>query len=492
MARNLTIAACLREIPYLEPEAWVKTLKTTSGTLLLRSQGRTRAQLSLLATHPARVLRARENQCEWLAGDATATLVDSPWAQLESWLERFTLPELSESLWPLGGAFGYWGYDLRHQLEPRLTRTAVNDLQIWDCWIGFYPSLLVFDHSAHKSWIVATGLDAEARFSPVLQEAQFTFWRERLSAAQAITPSHLSATISPPGADVSMPIDELLAASGAQSNLSPEAYQERVRLALAYIRQGDIYQVNLSHRLTGRWPGDSWSLYRKLIQLEPAPFSGWLDGGDLALASVSPELFLRIDGREIRTCPIKGTRPRGKDAASDALFAQELRQSAKENAELVMITDLLRNDLGKVCEPGSVRVPALGQLESFPQVHHLYSTVEGRLRPKVSHGEALAQCFPGGSITGAPKIRAMDIIDELEPVTRGPYTGSLGYVGFNGRSQWNILIRTAIWRQNQVWFQTGGGIVADSDPKAEYLETLHKARGFLTALRAAQVDSTRV
>jgi para-aminobenzoate synthetase component 1 len=207
-----------------------------------------------------------------------------------------------------------------------------------------------------------------------------------------------------------------------------------------------------------------------------------MDCGDFQLASSSPELFLRVSGSHIQTRPIKGTRPRSSDPTRDAQFTYELQTSSKEMAELVMITDLLRNDLGKVCEFGSVQVPELVRLERFPQVQHLVSTVEGRLRSGVTHFAAFASCFPGGSITGAPKIRAMEIIDELEPISRGPYTGALGYLGFNRESQLSITIRTAICKSGAAYFHAGAGIVADSIPEAEYDETLAKARGFLGAI----------
>ena len=217
----------------------------------------------------------------------------------------------------------------------------------------------------------------------------------------------------------------------------------------------------------------------------PAPFSAFIDTGDFQIASSSPERFLRLSGQHVQTRPIKGTRPRDANPQRDAQLAYELQSSEKECAELVMITDLLRNDLGRVCEFGSIAVPELMRLEKFPQVQHLASTVEGRLRPELSHLDALRACFPGGSISGAPKFRAMEIIDELEPVTRGPYTGSIGYLGFNRESQFNIAIRTAIVRQEHVWFQVGAGIVADSDPEMEYSETLAKAAGFEAALKLA-------
>jgi para-aminobenzoate synthetase component 1 len=243
--------------------------------------------------------------------------------------------------------------------------------------------------------------------------------------------------------------------------------------------------VNLSHRLTAVLPVSPRRLFQRLIEISPAPFSAYLDAGAVQLVSSSPELFLRISGTQIQTRPIKGTRPRSADPERDAQLSYQLQTSAKEMAELVMITDLLRNDLGRVCEFGSVRVAELARLERYPQVQHLVSTVEGSLRPDIPHLGALAGCFPGGSITGAPKIRAMQIIDELEPVSRGPYTGALGYLGFNGESQFSIVIRTALCRRGLVHFHTGAGIVADSRPEAEYLETMAKARGFLETLRSA-------
>jgi para-aminobenzoate synthetase component 1 len=266
------------------------------------------------------------------------------------------------------------------------------------------------------------------------------------------------------------------------SNVSRSQFINAVNRAQSYIRAGDIYQVNLSHRLMSPWEFSGWELFENLRAASPAPFSAFLNCGEFQVASSSPEMFLRLSGNEIQTRPIKGTRPRARDATRDAQLTYELQTSAKEMAELVMVTDLLRNDLGKVCEFGSVQVPELVRLERYPQVQHLVSTIEGRLRRGVTHLSALASCFPGGSITGAPKYRAMEIIDELEPLARGPYTGALGYLGFNRESQLNIIIRTALCKAGAAYFNVGAGIVADSIPEAEYEETLAKARGFFEAL----------
>jgi para-aminobenzoate synthetase component 1 len=351
-------------------------------------------------------------------------------------------------------------------------------LELPDCHVGFYDSLVVFDHHLAKTWIVSTGLSADGSRSERSAIQCAEFWKALLlgeSNSQPLRDAGRSAT----GATSTC--------SGIEptvtSNLTRDEFLSRVHRAQAYIRAGDIYQVNLSHRLATPFSSSGWQLFQNLSNVSPAPFSASVDCGDFQLASSSPELFLRLSGGHIQTRPIKGTRPRSSDPTRDAQLTYELQTSSKEMAELVMITDLLRNDLGKVCEFGSVQVPELVRLERFPQVQHLVSTVEGRLFSGVTHFAAFASCFPGGSITGAPKFRAMEIIDELEPIARGPYTGALGYLGFNRESQLSITIRTAVCKNGAAYFHAGAGIVADSIPAAEYDETLAKARGFLQALR---------
>jgi para-aminobenzoate synthetase component 1 len=258
-----------------------------------------------------------------------------------------------------------------------------------------------------------------------------------------------------------------------------------VEHAREYIRAGDIYQVNLAHRFRAVWPqgADPFALYLRLRESSPAPHAAYLSLGGRTVLSSSPESFLKMSGNVIRTRPIKGTRPRFADPVADERALRELMTSDKERAELVMITDLLRNDLGMVCEYGSVQVTGLLQPETFEQVHHLVSTVEGTLRPDISHARALAACFPGGSITGAPKKRAREIIQELEPCPRGLYTGAVGFLGANGESHFSIAIRTVVVECGESSFHTGAGIVADSVPELEWEETLHKAAGILEAAR---------
>ncbi len=260
-----------------------------------------------------------------------------------------------------------------------------------------------------------------------------------------------------------------------------EEFVALVRRAQEYIAAGDIYQVNLSHRFASPWSGEPWVFYEALRHYSPAPYAAFLDLGGSAVLSASPELFLKMSDRAIRTRPIKGTRPRRADAMADECSAFDLITSPKEVSELIMITDLERNDLGSVCDFGSVTVPELLKLERHEQVFHLVSTVEGRLRAGVDHAAAFRACFPGGSITGAPKKRAREIIAELEPTPRGLYTGALGWFGFNGESQFSISIRTVVIEGDVAHFQVGAGIVADSSPEAEWQETLDKAAGILLA-----------
>jgi para-aminobenzoate synthetase component I len=275
------------------------------------------------------------------------------------------------------------------------------------------------------------------------------------------------------------------AVQGSALDFRPEVgrdeYMRIVRRAKEYIAAGDIYQVCLAHRFSTPFHGDPWPLYLALRTASPAPHAAYLALGDETVLSSSPECFLKMSGQTISTRPIKGTRPRRSDPREDEREAGELLSSPKETAELIMITDLERNDLGSVCDYGSVAATELLLLERYAQVFHLVSTVEGRLREGISHVQALAACFPGGSISGAPKKRALEIIRELEPSPRGLFTGAIGYFGYNGESQFNIAIRTVLITDGEASFHVGAGITADSDPEKEWEETLHNASGILLA-----------
>jgi para-aminobenzoate synthetase component 1 len=509
------------------PESLVEQLKGESGIVLLRSAlfDSPQARYSFVAANPFLTFQSSGSRCEIFCADSQLSTFNSqpnfgnPWHLLDSLMSRYELLDEVDLPFPLGGCFGYWGYDLKNFTEPKLPRRAVNDLELPDCHVGFYDSLVVFDHRLGKTWIVSTGLDADGSRSEARAREQAEFWRTLLTddGARTLTPaltlSERERENRPPvsgkskrsdaartlensnGRTTALPLPGGEGWSEGErhtqtqqiiSNLSRADFLSAVEHAQRYIRAGDIYQANLSQRLTAPCEFSGWELFERLSAVSSAPFSAFLDCGEFQIASSSPEQFLCMSGSHIVTRPIKGTRPRDGDPTRDAQLAYELQTSPKELAELVMITDLLRNDLGKVCEFGSVQVPELAKLEKFAQVQHLVSTVEGRLRKDVTHFAALASCFPGGSITGAPKFRAMEIIDELEPIARGPYCGCHGYLGFNRESQVSITIRTAVCKDGLAHFNVGAGIVADSNPEAEYEETLAKARGFLAALSSSR------
>ena len=444
------------------------------GVVLLRGSGDfPQARYSFVVANPFLVFRSFGSRCE-IAQPATTHYVQfgNPWQILDALMSRYELLDEMDLPFPLGGCFGFWGYDLKNFTEPKLPRRALNDLELPDCHVGFYDSVVIFDHQLGKTFIVSTGLDADGSRSEKRASEQFQFWQEALA--------HLP--------ESAAHVKETRNENRVTSNFSRSDFLNAVKRVQKYIHSGDIYQANLSQRLTAPCDVSGWEFFQRLNAVSPAPFAAYLDCGDFQVASSSPEQFLRLSGSHIVTRPIKGTRPRNSDPTRDAQLAYELQTSAKELAELVMITDLLRNDLGKVCDFGSVQVPELAKLEKFAQVQHLVSTVEGRLRKDVTHFAALGSCFPGGSITGAPKFRAMEIIDELEPVSRGPYCGCHGYLGFNRESQLSITIRTAICAREKIYFNVGAGIVADSNPEAEYDETLAKAAGFLAALNGPRLN----
>ncbi len=343
----------------------------------------------------------------------------------------------------------------------RIPRASAGGLYGWVGYdghfvFGIYPHGLVYHHDSAK-WFEFGDFKLPSSASPGVSIAP--------TGARALLPAPAPRLQFEPG-------------------ISSAEFIRMVERAQEYITAGDIYQVNLSYPWHAAWPqeADALALYLKLRAVSPAPHAAFMQLAGTTVLSASPELFLRMQGSRIATRPIKGTRPRfADDPARDTAAVRELTTSAKERAELLMITDLERNDLGQVCEFGSVAVPELWRVESFAQVFHLVSTVTGILRPHVDHVDAFRACFPGGSITGAPKKRASEIIAELEPHARGLYTGAIGWFGFDGRSQWNIAIRTAVQQGDQITFHVGSGIVADSIPQHEYEETLHKAAGILAA-----------
>ncbi|MFQ5867175.1 MAG: aminodeoxychorismate synthase component I [bacterium] len=423
------------------------------------------SRYSFMGSDPFLVFKSKGEQIEICEGGQSQRFSGDPFGVLKRLISQYRLASSSYSPF-LGGAVGYFGYDLCHFVE-KLPRKSVDDLELPDCYLGFYDLVLSFDHLTGRLFISSSGLP-EREPGEIRRRAEL-----RLQEALDILKKS-SKEDSSVGKEYDIP--EIM------SNFSRSAYLNAVQTAREYIRAGDIFQVNLSQRFSCCQMASPFTIYERLRRINPAPFASFLNFPEITIVSASPERFLRISGRKVQTRPIKGTRPRGGDNFEDRRLARELLESEKDRAELIMIVDLERNDLGRVCEYGTVRVPELITLEAHPTVFHLVSTVEGVLKEGKEHIDCLKACFPGGSITGAPKIRAMEIIDEVEPNQRGVYTGSIGYIGFNGETDLNIVIRTMVITAGKIYFHAGGGIVAESDPEIEYEETLHKARALIETL----------
>ncbi len=424
---------------------------------------------SFVGSDPFLIFKNHGGKNEIRQGNSIELLKGNPFDVLKTLLSKYRLitpPDLPPFV---GGAVGYFAYDLKHFIE-KLPSRSKDDINIPLCFLAFYDTVIIFDHLKGKTWISSSGLPEESeRLKRIRAKTRLEEFCRKLNTAKECntSPRHR------------------LSSQGAvqlESNFSREGYIQAVLKAKEYIAAGDIYQVNLSQRFSARVATPPFKLYKILRALNPAPFAAYLKFDNIAMISSSPERFLRIAGRSVETRPIKGTRPRGKSKVEDEKLRRELLESIKDKAELIMIVDLERNDLGRVCEYGTVMVPEKMALETYATVFHLVSTVTGKLKESKDHIDCIKACFPGGSINGAPKIRSMEIIDELEPTQRKIYTGSIGYLGFNQQTDLNIVIRTMLCCNDTVHFQVGGGIVADSDPQLEYEETLHKGKALMEAL----------
>jgi para-aminobenzoate synthetase component 1 len=428
---------------------------------------------SILTAHPRLIwqatgqrwsLRADNGLTENGQGDVLPALGDL--------LRRFGLaepPDRPDSTFPpfQGGMIGFLGYDLAPRIE-RLPRRVTSDSRMPDIRLALYDTAVIVDMRNGEVGLWAWDLTGEGHTAT---ERRCRVWREALNRGLRSPPAIRSSSL-----------------GSSTSQFDRATYLATVGRVLDYIAAGDVFQVNLSQRFTAWGRPEPLDLYLRLRAESPAPFAAFLQWDDLAVVSASPEWFYQTRGDMIVTRPIKGTRPRGRDLVGDARLAAELSASPKDRAELIMIVDLERNDLGRVCQYGSIRVSDPLKVESFAQVHHLVATIEGRLRPEIGPIDVIRAVFPGGSITGAPKIRAMEIIDELEPNRRSVYTGAIGYLSQGGSSAFNIAIRTILIEGNRASFQVGGGIVADSVPEAEYEETLAKGRGLLAVLNGGRED----
>ncbi|MBI2932378.1 MAG: aminodeoxychorismate synthase component I [Planctomycetes bacterium] len=409
---------------------------------------------SLIGSNPYRVLIAKGDRVtDWRAGRKHVRRAN-PLDVLRDALAEHPMTDHDVGLPFVGGAVGYFGYDLARQIE-RLPEQADDDRGFPDLFLAFYDRAVVVRHDAHRAAIVELN---EREPERALNAEQYEEEFRALGPLRPDTPSG--------------------------SNFTRDAYLLAIERVRDYIAAGDAYQVNLSQRFHARATAPPFEIYRRLREAAPAPYSAYLEFGRRAIVSSSPELFLDVRDRRVVTRPIKGTRRRGETLEEDERLRAELLNSEKDNAELSMIVDLERNDLGRICEVGSVRVTEPLALETHPNVHHLVATVEGRLQRDANAVDLLRATFPSGSVTGAPKIRAMEIIDELEPTRRAAYTGAIGFIGFDGAMTLSVAIRIIEIHGDDLWFQVGGGIVWDSDPAAEYEETLVKGSAIARAVGA--------
>lgn len=481
----------------VEVPALLAALQEHAGPAVLDSAAAHPAygRFSVFACEPMEVLTLDARTLRDGDGRILTTLPETPgpaeefWAALSGRLSQvrahWTPPPLAEQVGYAPGWIGYVGYEVGRTIE-RLPGRTPRDLPLPDLRLAFHEAILVYAHPQRQWWLVRLEDESGRPFGPGRGEAAL---RAAWQAAQSHPPR-----VPPEKAVCAADRHDdprATALAAATSPFTPEQYRRTVARCVDYIAAGDIFQVNLSQRFAVAGAADPASLYDALRRRNPAWYAALLrfdtQAGPAAVLSSSPELFLRVRGRHVTTRPIKGTRPRTGDDGADRAAMADLLASAKDNAELAMIIDLLRNDLGRVCRFGSVRVTEPRVLETHPTVFHLVGTVEGQLREEVDTAELLRATFPGGSITGAPKIRAMQIIDDLEPHARGPYTGCIGHVGVDGSCEWNIAIRTVVHVNATAYVQVGGGIVADSDPESEYQETLAKARALReAAARAGQ------
>jgi para-aminobenzoate synthetase component 1 len=477
-------------VPPPDPASCCERLEGLPYRLLLDSAARSPrlGRHSFLMADPVAVVRSKGPVTECVEADGSVQTMQGDAAAVVRDRLAPHRAEVVPGLPPFqGGAAGYLAYDWGRTLE-RLPPPRHDDLGMFDVVLGIYDWVMAWDHAAGRAWLISTGLpepDGPSRAARAAARAETVLARLRAPAA----PHGAAAGSADIPAAAGMGRAPAFAvrgqSAGLQSSFTHDGYLAAVTRVRDYIYAGDIFQVNLSQRFEAALAEPPWDLYQRLRLRNAAPFAAFMEVPGAAVLSASPERFLRVDvGGHVETRPIKGTRPRGLGPEHDAALGQALTESAKDQAENLMIVDLMRNDLSRVCAPGSVRVPELFALERYATVHHLVSTVVGDLAPGTDALDLLRAAFPGGSITGAPKVRAMEIIAELEPSARGVYCGSLGYWSLTGALDTSIAIRTAVATGGRVYFSAGGGIIADSVPEQEYRETLDKARGIIDVLGA--------
>ncbi len=469
----LSSPASERKIPVSQPLAWrspfeaYRRVRGPRSFLLESVNGPVRvARYSMIGLEPHTIFSAKGRRVEVVDADGGRLIDGDPFEILRELCSRFSTRSQARFC---GGAMGYFSYDAARHIED-IPEHAVDDLGLPDAFFLFCSLFIIFDHAARTAEVV-TMVDDSGNPNTAYREA-----RERSAALikrlDAPAPGFLS------GSEGREP--------RWKSNFTEDSFCRAVEDAKEYVAAGDIYQVNLSQRLTAEVESDPLEIYSILRELNPSPFAGFFDFGDWQLVSCSPERLVKLENRSAQTRPIAGTIRRGDSDVEDGQLKTRLTRDIKERAEHIMLVDLERNDLGRVCEFGSVRADQLLVTESYSHVTHIVSNVLGRLREPYDGFDLLRACFPGGTITGCPKVRSMEVIEELEPVRRGPYTGSMGYFGFNGDLDFNIIIRTLIMKDGLAHVQAGAGIVADSQPEREYRETLHKAEALIRAVALAE------
>lgn len=463
----------IREVDERDPVAVFGALEHLPYSLLFDSADRDHpnARYSFVVSHPIETLEYKNGEMQITNWEAQKKIKGEPFdiikKRMKHWIPK---SEPVRGLPPFqGGAAGYFGYDIGRALET-LPETAEDNPDMPDLAVGIYDQVIAFDHEKDQAWIIThakTYHDARKKQDYLLGLIA------RPPAQEDYTHTRLD----------------------WQSNFEGPDYIDTVEKVIEYIKAGDIFQANLSQRFDADLPSgfSPFAHYRHMREVNAAPFAAYMNCGNIKISSASPERFLTLKENRVETRPIKGTRPRSERKALDEKYQKDLQSSEKDRAENTMIVDLLRNDLSKVCKAKSIKVSELCKLETFASVHHLVSTVRGELKKAYGPLDLLKAAFPGGSITGAPKIRAQEIIEELEPTRRGPYCGSMAYIGFDGTMDSSILIRTLVYEQDykgqRVSFQVGGGIVADSDPDEEYQETFHKAEGLFRSFESDKTEA---
>lgn len=427
------------------------------------------SRYSFAGADPFVIIKAQNNKVEIIQDSNYRIVTGNVFSILTSLLNKFKTIHHEPPCFPFqGGAVGYFGYDLKNQIE-RLPKKKTVPPILPDSIFGLYDTIFVYDHKTNKGYVVSSGLAEKGNKQKRL--------RGKKRIGQFLDSIKSPVSLSAPLFHSSAPDMRKI-----KSNFTKDAYINAIKQVQRYIASGDIYQANLSQRLTIDFKGDPLSFYSRLRRINPAQFGTFLNYGDFQIISNSPERLLKIYDDVAETGPIKGTKPRGKNPEDDKIFIKELKTSHKELAEHIMIVDLERNDLGKICKYGSIKVKPLQKVHTYETLHHMVSTVRGKVRENISPVDCLKSCFPGGSVTGAPKIRAMEIIEELEPTPRGIYTGAIGYIDFSGNMDMSMAIRTGVIKDKQLYLSVGGGIVADSKPEEEYKETMLKASAFLKTI----------